>query len=216
MRDVTQLLEELKASPYEETAILAPHTGVVTFDPVKIGDKVNGPSGKWKEKLGTRLAILDRERNPQPITVSQTGEISSLHRDLEGHFVEAGTVLGIIRHLRSKDEVLHILLRQALYLFAAPERAKYFFVPHIDTKIKVSGCTSVSVYEGMELFIVSRMKRETPLYYTGQEGVIYAVYFQHNENVDTGQPLIGVCPTDQLPQIEEVVRKVQNDWDEQE
>ena len=52
----------------------------------------------------------------------------------------------------------------------APERAKYYFVPQIDTKIKVSGCRSVSVYEGMELFIVSRMKREMPLYYTGPDG----------------------------------------------
>lgn len=59
------------------------------------------------------------------------------------------------------------------------------------------------------------MKRETPLYYTGPAGVIYAVYFQHNENVDAGQPLIGVCPPDQVQQIEEVVRKVRMDWEEQ-
>lgn len=38
------------------------------------------------------------------------------------------------------------------------------------------------------------MKREMPLYYTGPDGLIYTVYFEHNENVDAGSPLIGVCP----------------------
>ena len=112
--------------------------------------------------------------------------------------------------------MLRILLKQALNLFVAPERAKYYIVPQIDTKIKVSGCRSVSVYEGMELFIVSRMKREMPLYYTGPDGLIYTVYFEHNENVDAGSPLLGVCPPDQLQQIEEVVLKVQTEWQEQE
>ena len=130
--------------------------------------------------------------------------------------MQAGTPLATIRHFLSKDEVLRVLLKQALHLFCAPERAKYYFVPQIDTKIKVSGCRSVSVYEGMELFIVSRMKREMPLYYTGPDGVIYTVYFNHNENVDAGSPLIGICPPDQLQQIEEVVLKVQTEWQEQE
>ena len=115
-----------------------------------------------------------------------------------------------------REEMLRILLKQALNLFVAPERAKYYFVPQIDTKIKVSGCRSVSVYEGMELFIVSRMKREMPLSYPGPDGLIYTVYFEHNENVDAGSPLIGVCPPDQLQQIEEVVLKVQTEWQEQE
>lgn len=215
MIDFTKLLEEIKASPYEEVMITAPHTGVVTFSPLKVGDKVNGPSGTWKEKPGTLIATLDRERNPKPIMASQKGEVSDLRKELEGCFVEAGTPLATVRHFRSKDEVLRILLQQALHLFTAPERAKYYFVPQIDTKVKVSGCSSVSVHDGMELFIVSRMKRETPLYYTGPAGVIYAVYFQHNENVDAGQPLIGVCPPDQVQQIEEVVRKVRMDWEEQ-
>lgn len=54
--------------------------------------------------------------------------------------MQAGTPLATIRHFLSKDEVLRILLKQALNLFVAPERAKYYFVPQIDTKIKVSGC----------------------------------------------------------------------------
>lgn len=216
MLDVSTLLEQIKASPYEEMTIKAPHTGVITFSSLREGDKVHGPSGIWKEKPGTILATLNRERNPQPITVKQKGEVRHIYSEYEGAFVEAGTPLAVIRHFLSKDEVLRILLQQALHLFTAPERAKYYFVPQVDTKVKVSGSKSVSVCEGMELFIVSRMKREMPLYYTGPEGVIYAVYFQHNQNVDAGEPLIGVCPPDQLNQIEEVVLKVQTEWQEQE
>ena len=191
MLDVTSLLEEIKASPFEEQEIVAPHTGVVTFGSLKLGDKVIGPNGTWKERPGTLIATITRERNPKPLNAVQKGEVCAIHSELEGTYVQAGTPLATIR-------------------------AKYYFVPQIDTKIKVSGCRSVSVYEGMELFIVSRMKREMPLYYTGPDGLIYTVYFEHNENVDAGSPLIGVCPPDQLQQIEEVVLKVQTEWQEQE
>ena len=75
-------------------------------------------------------------------------------------------------------------------------------------QVRQKACTSVSS--------LSRMKREMPLYYTGPDGLIYTVYFEHNENVDAGSPLIGVCPPDQLQQIEEVVLKVQTEWQEQE
>ncbi len=216
MLDVTSLLDEIKASPYEELDIVAPHTGVVSFGSLKVNDRVTGPYGSWKEKPGTLLATITRERNPKPITATQKGVVSAIHSELEGKFVDAGTPLITVRHFLSKEEVLQIILKQALHLFTAPERAKYYFVPQIDTKVKVSGCRSVSVYEGMELFIVSRMKRETPLYYTGPDGVIYTVYFNHNENVDAGEPLIGICPPDQLQQIEDVVLKVQMEWQEQE
>lgn len=216
MLDVTKLLEEIKASPYEETAILAPHTGVVRFAAVQKGQRVIGPSGTWKEIPGTRLATLTRERNEKPIEVTQKGEVSCIHAELEGQFVEAGTELAVVRHFLSREEVLEIILRQTLDLFYAPERAKYYFVPQVDTKLKASGCRSISVYEGMELFIMSRMKREMPLYYVGPEGLIYAVYFQHNENVDAGQPLIGICPPAQLLEIEDVVMRVQTEWQEKE
>ena len=216
MLDVTSLLDEIKASPYEELDIVAPHTGVVSFGSLKMNDRVTGPYGSWKEKPGTLLATITRERNPKPIAATQKGVVSAIHSELEGKFVDAGTPLITVRHFLSKEEVLQIILKQALHLFTAPERAKYYFVPQIDTKVKVSGCRSVSVYEGMELFIVSRMKRETPLYYTGPDGVIYTVYFNHNENVDAGEPLIGICPPDQLQQIEDVVLKVQMEWQEQE
>lgn len=214
--DISKLLEEIKASPYEEETIVAPHTGVVTFAPIKEGKKVRGPSGTWKEIPGTLLASIERERNVKPIHALEKGSIKQIFREYEGTFVEAGTPLVTIRHYLSKKEVLGIILKKALHLFDAPERAKYYFTPEIDKKVKVSGPKSVTVQNGMELFIMSRMKRETPLHYEGPEGVIYAVYFQHNENVDAGQPLIGVCPPDQLSTIEEVVMRVQTEWVEKE
>jgi hypothetical protein len=67
----------------------------------------------------------------------------------------------------------------------------------------------------MELFIMSRMKRETSVRYAGPEGVIYAVYFKHNTNMDAGEPLIGVCPQPELGNIEKVVLRVHNEWKEQ-
>ena len=107
-----------------------------------------------------------------------------------------------------------MLLRQALHLFLAPERAKYYFTPDVDKKIRASDAHSVLVREGMELLIMSRMKREVPLLYTGPAGIIYAVYFKYNENIDAGAPLLGVCPQDQLPTIQEVIMRVQTEWTE--
>jgi hypothetical protein len=177
--------------------------------------RVEGPDGLWKEKLGTRLATIERERNPQPVTSPEKGRISHIRRELDGAFVQAGEELLRLRHYLSREEVLRNVLKQALHLFVAPERARYFFVPSVDIKIKVSGSRSITVREGDELFIMSRMKRETSLRYTGPEGVIYAVYFTHIRNVDAGQPLIGVCPPDLVGEIEAVVRRVQTEWQEE-
>ena len=73
MLDVTSLLEEIKASPFEEQEIVAPHTGVVTFGSLKLGDKVIGPNGTWKERPGTLIATITRERNPKPLNAVQKG-----------------------------------------------------------------------------------------------------------------------------------------------
>jgi len=216
MLDVTRLLEEIKASPYEEVDILAPHTGVVTFAGLAVGDKVHGPVGTWKEKPGSLLATLERESNKKPIHAHERGEVISVQTELADRFVEAGQPLVRLRHYLSKDEVLALLLKKALHLFLAPERAKYYFTPEIDLKVKASGSRTVTVRGGMELLIMSRMKREAPVHYAGPDGVIYAVYFTHTENIDAGQPLIGVCPPEQLPLIEDVVVRVQTEWEERE
>ncbi|WP_027185876.1 hypothetical protein [Desulfovibrio inopinatus] len=214
MIDVKELLDEIKASPFEEIEVLAPHTGVVEFAELTSNQKVVGPSGTWREKPGTLLASLERERNKKFIHAQLKGEIQSINMDLNSRFVEAGTPLLTIRHFLSSDEVIETILKQVLYLFEAPERATYYFTPDVDKKIKASGSRTVTVIDGMELFIVSRMKREKLLHYTGPEGKIYTVYFEHNQNVDAGSPLIGVCPEDQVGLIQDVVNRVQSEWEE--
>lgn len=212
--DISTLLDGIKDSPYRDIKITAPHCGKVTFSAVKPGDKMDGPQGQWKEKPGTQIATLERERNPKPIYCPEKGVLSSINADLEGQFVEAGTTLAIIRHLLTRSEVERIILQKALYLLRAPERAKYYFTPEVDKKIRAADAHSVVVRDGMELLIMSRMKRETPLRYNGPEGVIYAIYFTYNENMDAGAPLIGVCPQAQLSAIQEVIMRVQTEWTE--
>jgi biotin carboxyl carrier protein len=214
--DIKLLLEELKESPYEEIAITAPHCGTVRFAVTEPGMQVTGAAGTWKEKPGTLLLQIERENNKKPIHAHQKGKIKEIVADLEGGFVQAGTVLMTIRHLLTREEVLQIILQKALHLFTAPEKAKYYFIPEVDHKIKSKGSQSVRVFPEMDLFILSRMKRETALPYSGPEGIIYTVYFQQNENVEMGEPLIGVCPEDRLDLIQEAVNKVQSEWKETE
>lgn len=216
MLDVSKLLEEIQASPYAETAVFAPHSGTLSFNGLVPGSRVMGPSGEWKEKPGTLLAAIERERNKKPLFAAEKGEVTVLHEELAGNFVQAGTEIMRLRHYLSRDEVLSVILKKALHLFTAPERAKYYFIPAVEVKVKVSGPKAISVFDGMELFIMSRMKREAPLAYTGPEGVIYAVYFGHNENVEAGQPLIGVCPPDLVSAVEDAVMRVQTEWREEE
>ena len=68
---------------------------------------------------------------------------------------------------------------------------------------------------GDEIIIMSLMKRDTPVYYSGESGVIHSIYFQPGISVDQGAPLIGVCPTDKLPLIKKIITKVKADWDQQ-
>ena len=63
MIDVKELLRELREEPYEKIVIRAPHSGKVEFVTSEVGASVVGPSGTWKEKPGTLLARLDREKN---------------------------------------------------------------------------------------------------------------------------------------------------------
>ncbi len=213
MLDVSQLLEEIKAAPYREVEIKSPHTGFVTFNNFKVGDQVFSATGNFKEIPATALMTINRENNPQPIRTSEKGVISNIYNEYEGKFVEAGTTLATVKHFLSKREVVDIILKKSLQLFVAPERATYYFKPEIDTKIKVSGCRSVSVSEGMDLFIMSRMKREAQLAYSGINGIIFATYFD-NKAVDAGTPLIAVCPEDQTSIIDDVVAQVRRDWKE--
>lgn len=215
MMDISALLDEIKAAPFREIVIATPHCGRVSFASLQPGDSVVGPQGQWKEKPGSHLATLEREHNPKPICAPEKGEISLLHTELEGRFVEAGTPLAVLRHKLTREEVQRLILQKALHLFCAPERAKYYFIPEVDKKIRAADAHSVTVRDGMELLIMSRMKREVPLHYSGPDGVIYEIYFKINDNVNAGDPLIGVCPRDQLPVIQDVIMRVQTEWTEQ-
>lgn len=210
--EISALLDEIKASPYREIVITAPHCGMVSFGGPGEGATVLGPTGQWKEKPGTQIATLERERNPKPIRSPEKGEIKKLFTELEGRFVDAGEPLAIVRHHLTRAEVERIILKKSLYLFRAPERAKYYFTPEVDKKIRASDANSVQVADDMELMIMSRMKREAILRYTGPAGVIYAIYFKYNENMDAGDPLIGVCPKDQLQAIQDVIMRVRTEW----
>jgi hypothetical protein len=215
MLDISALLEEIKNSPYEELSVRAPHSGLATFpEGLAPGVSVNGPDGVFRERPGTLLARIERERNPRDVTCPERGEIVAVHRELHGGFVEAGTELVRFRHFLSRDEVEARILKKALHLFLAPERARYYFTPAQDIKIKTAGPGSVSVRDGEELFIMSRMKREMPLRYSGPDGVLYAVYFGHADDVDAGNPLIGVCSPDIVGQVEDVVARVRMEWKE--
>ncbi len=214
MLNVSNLLEQIKQNPYREITVCAPHTGVVNFAEIKSGDAVHGPEGQWKEKQGTALLTLTRERNAKTICAPEKGVIDKVYSEYENGFVESGCPLVTIRHHLTRDEVESIILKQSLYLFLAPERAKYYFVPEVAAKLRASDAGSVLIRNGQELFIMSRMKRELPLYYSGPEGVIYATYFKTNDNVDADAPLIGVCPEEELPNIKEVIMRVQTEWQE--
>jgi hypothetical protein len=214
VKDVKALLEEMKSAPYKLVEVAAPHTGVVEHVLTEPGTKVTGPQGSWGERPGTLLAHLERERNKKAIRAPMRGEVEKVFTEHAGRFVEAGTVLYTLRHYLTKDEVIQEILKKTLYLFHAREQAKYYFFPEADTKIKAYGPQSVRVRDGQDLFIVSRMKRESVLPYSGPEGMIYAVYFKDNHSVEAGQPLIGVCPPDQLPLIQDVVNRVKSEWEE--
>ena len=170
-----------------------------------------------KEYITVNVETLNKLADGTVVTaesLKEAGIISKIHSQLEGMFVEAGTPLMVIRHMLTKEEVEYLILKKTLHLFLAPERAKYYFTPEVDKKIRAADAHSVMVRDGMELMIMSRMKREVPLHYSGPEGVIYAVYFKYNENIDAGAPLIGVCPQDQLPAIQDVIMRVRTEWTE--
>lgn len=214
MLDISAMLDEIKASPFRDIVVRAPHSGIVKFSGIKPGDKLEGPQGQWKEKPGALIATIERERNPKPIHALEKGEVTQILKEFEGGFVEAGAELMTMRHHLTRSEVEGMILQRALHLFLAPERAKYYFTPEVDKKIRASDAHSVVVRDGMEILIMSRMKREAPLRYNGPEGVIYSIYFKYNENMDAGAPLIGVCPKDQLSTIQEVIMRVRTEWSE--
>jgi len=210
--DFEEVLSRYHSKPYETINIGAVHTGEVRFQ-VEEGAEVIPASGEWLQIPGTTLYEITRERNPKRIAASTNGQIATIRRELEGQFVEAGEKLMEIRHPLKKKEIIEAILREVLQLFPAPETAKYFFALDIQNRIDKKGIRAVTVDPGDEILTMSLMKRDTPLYYQGERGVLYSIYFTPGVSVARGEPLLGVCPPDKLPLIQKIITRVKADWD---
>ena len=213
-QNVSDIVAQLEQNPYQILPVYAKYSGILHYNNIQEGTTVLPVMGKWKEIPATVLATITREKIDKLICAEKKGVVQKIYPELEGNFVQAGTEIMSLKHYYSKEEVLEIVLQHSLYLFVAPERAKYYFVADIEKKIVSFGCRSIRVHDGMPLFIMSRMKREVTLPYSGPEGVIYSVYSNPTENVDVNAPLIGVCQEEMLPHIEEIVTTLQCQWKE--
>jgi len=206
-----EIINKYRSDPYEYLDVVTPHTGRVNFK-IAEGEAVDGPTGKWHHHPGTLLYILHRENNPKSFNSQTNGVVSSLRNDLEGHFVEAGKKLMTIKHPLKKKEIIEAILQNVLYLFTAPEKAKYFFSLDIQARIDKQGEKAVFIKPGEEILTMSLMKRDTPIYYTGEEGIIHSVYFKPGVSVNQGEPLIGVCAREKLPLIQKIITHVKAEW----
>ncbi len=210
--DFDEILSKYRSDPYSYIDVQAIHTGEVSFK-VAQGDEVDSTGGEWNHIPGTAIYEINRERNPKKVHSQINGTISYLNTELEGKFVEAGEKLMTIRHPLKKKEIIENILQEVLYLYAAPERAKYFFSMDIQSRIEKKGARSVSIAPGDEVFTMSLMKRDTPIYYQGEPGIIHSVYFKPGISVDQGTPLIGVCAEEKVPLIQKIITRVKADWD---
>lgn len=210
--DLDEVFGKYKSDPYDYIDIYSVHTGVVTFK-VEKGEEVNSASGEWHHIPGTALYEINRERNPKLVHSHVNGTVSEINHDLEGAFVEAGERLMTVRHPLKKKEIIENILKEVLYLFPAPEKAKYFFALDIQSRIDKKGARSVSIAPGDEILTMSLMKRDTPIYYQGEPGIIHSVYFKPGISVEQGTPLIGVCAPDKVPMIQKIITRVKAEWD---
>jgi len=210
--NLSDLLRQYRAHPYEDHHIDAPHTGKIRFK-VKEGQAVDGPSGQWLQRPGSLLCILEREKNPKRITSQYSGTVVDLKQELDGSFVQAGQRLMTVCHRLNKDEILDRILERVLYIFPAPERARYFFTPEISSRLEKQGKEGLTIRPGDEILIMSLMKRDTFLSYEGPPGVLYKIYFKHGDLKDQDAPLIGICSPDRLQFVQKVTQRIKTEWD---
>ena len=210
--DFDEILAKYRSDPYNYVEITAPHTGVIDFR-VEKGEGVEAPSGQWNHIPGTALFTITRERNQKSVCAPINGIVSDLRIDCQDQFVEAGETLLTIRHPLKKKEIIESILKEVLYLFPAPESAKFFFSLDVQARIDKKGSRGVTIRPGDEAFTMSLMKRDTPVYYSGVEGVIHSIYFKPGVSVQQGEPLIGVCQAEKLPLIQKVITRVKAEWD---
>ncbi len=209
---VNDIINRYRSDPFTYVNITAMHAGRVRFL-LEEGAEVKGSSGEWKQTPGTALYEITRERNPKIFSSETTGIVTGLRKELDGQFVESGEQLCTIRHPLAKKEIIEMILQEVLFLFTAPERAKYYFALDVQAKLDKKGPKSVSIQPGDEVIIMSLMKRDTPVYYDGPAGIIHSVYFKPGESVVQGGPLIGVCAQEQLPLIQKIIARVKSEWE---
>ena len=207
-----EILGKYRSDPYEYVDMCAVHAGEVRFL-VKEGAEVQGVSGEWHHIPGSPVYEITRERNPKVITSKTNGTVSAINRDLDGKFVEAGTKLLTIRHPLKKKEIIEAILQDVLYLFPAPERARYYFSMDIQTRIDQKGARSIVIQPGDEIITMSLMKRDTPVYYDGDTGILHSIYFSPGDSVDQGVPLLGVCPEEKLSVVQKIITRVKAEWE---
>jgi hypothetical protein len=210
--DYDAILSDYRSDPYDYVDVYSPHTGKVNFA-VEKNAAVDGPSGKWHHIPGSLLYKITRERNPKEIHSHTNGVVSFIRSELEGDFVEAGEKLLTIKHPLRKREIIEGILQKVLYLFRAPEKAKYFFALDIQTRLEKHGDRGVSIETGEEIITMSLMKRDTPVYYDGAPGIIQSIYLRPGATVEQGEPLIGVCAPEQLPLIQQIITHVKAEWE---
>ena len=206
MDDIDKIIAEYKQTPFEIYDVFTPHTGMVSLM-VKKGEKVN--SGK----KGTLIYTILRQGNLKNIYAPIDGEVVEILEKVDRQFVEAKTKIMSIKHTFSKEEVVNKVLERFLYIFKAPETARYHFTQELNKKIEQKGLQGIIINPGEEILIMSRMKRDIPLIYEGEPGIIYAVYFKPNVTIMQGMPLLGICPPGQVEFISKLVRKIQLEWE---
>ncbi len=207
------MLQKFKANPYKIYPVLTPHTGYIREFKVKEGDTVKGPSGKWLEKPGTPLFVLERERNQKVIRAKINGIVQNLKTELLNKFVEAEETILEIKHPLSQEEIISEILLSALYIVRAPETARYILSPALASKLDKQGLKKAKVKKGEEILIMTFMKRETPIYFP-EEGnfVVYHLYFSPFQLVERDQPLIGFCPEENLPYLQKIIERIREEW----
>ena len=210
--DFNEILNKYRSDPYDYMDVCSPHTGIVRFA-VNEEAEVDGPGGAWDHIPGSLLFKISREKNPKPIHSRTNGVVSSLKSELEGQFVEAGEKLLTIKHPLKKREIIEGILQKVLYLFRAPEKAKYFFSLDIQARLEKNEEGGVSIERGDEIITMSLMKRDTPVYYDGEPGIIHSNYLKPGVSVEQGEPLIGVCAPEQLPLIQKIITHVKAEWE---
>lgn len=213
-REINELLQQLRANPYRYHVVTTPHTGYLRRFLVEEGDQVLGPRGKWLEKSGTGLFVLERERNEKVIRARTQGEVYKIHREYEGKFVEAYLPVIELRHALTQEEIIAELLQKILHIVKAPEKARYLLAPQLARKLEKEGEGRAVVQPGEEILIMSFMKRETPIFHDGPLMVVFRVFFTRHQMVEQGAPLLGLCLEKEVPYIEKLITRIKEEWPE--